>query len=169
MDEGFFYLPSYTLYNTKNIPLYTMLEYSADQSNYSPVRQLNVEQGINRYLFQLPKVRNGWYRIRAINNEDVYFSNIVQVISPVQNLHVECATSIRSSQLSYSVYSKSSGTFSIQLFGSSGQLLARKEIQIKKGKQQVIWNIAGYLPNGVYLLVGFNEEERSNVIKLIRE
>jgi hypothetical protein len=146
-----------------------ILEYSTDQSYYYPVQQLVFEEGVYAYRFQSTKNKNGCYRVRAIKDAEIYFSNIIHINSLGKKFYLDCVNNIHSNQILYSIDSRDNGKCWIQLFNGNGQLVAGKELQIKKGRQQIIWNIAGYLPNGMYFLVGTEGKERTNTIKIMKE
>ena len=107
--------------------------------------------------------------MKAIKDAEIYFSNIIHINSLGKKFYLDCVNNIHSNQILYSIDSRDNGKCWIQLFNGNGQLVAGKELQIKKGRQQIIWNIAGYLPNGMYFLVGAEGKERTNTIKIMKE
>jgi len=145
-----------------------ILEFSIDRVNYQSIGEFDYAQGKYHYQSNLSKA-NGWYRIKALTENGIIFSNVVALLPRQDPLTVRCNTSISSNVISIYINSRRNSEIKVELFNDQGQVLSKKEFQIQSGYQVLQWPIASSFPHGVYFVVAYWEGMRLNSCRLVRE
>lgn len=145
---------------------------SFDNRTFTPIAKLKSEPGKLLYQYTDAFLQPGtkYYRIRVVEkNGNAVLSKIAAVLYQKKGIElVSAAPSIVRSQTSIAIASSDRATVQLSLVDAQGRLVKQTMVNLVQGTSNVTLDMSS-LGSGFYYLHAISGEERTNVLRLVKQ